>query len=326
MNKIDFVITWVDDSDPKWMADKNNYKKDKDKTSSANVRFRDWELLKYWFRAIEENANWFNKIYFVTYGHLPEWLNTENERLVVVNHKDFIPLKFLPTFNSCAIEVNFGNIKNLSEKFVYFNDDMYINKPVRKQDFFENGKPKDSLIFTPIHASEEASSCINYNCMKIINKHFKFEDLDKRGIFTLKNRKYLYKNITLSAYGFNVGFRFHHCPTSFLKSTFKKVMEREPKVLENVSSHKFRDTSDVSQWLFQYWQLAENNYVSRNVNFGKYYNIKDDIKKIKDDILNCKHSMICLNDNETIDNFDNLKKELIMTFEMRYPQKSNFEK
>ena len=34
---IDFVVTWVDGNDP-------------------NVRFRDWDNMQYWFRAVEKFA------------------------------------------------------------------------------------------------------------------------------------------------------------------------------------------------------------------------------------------------------------------------------
>lgn len=35
------------------------------------IRYRDWENLKYWFRGVETFAPWVNKVYFITYGHIP---------------------------------------------------------------------------------------------------------------------------------------------------------------------------------------------------------------------------------------------------------------
>lgn len=77
-----------------------------------------------------------NKIYFVTWGHLPKWLNTNNEKLVIVNHKDFIPNE-TPAFNCNSIEPYIHKIKGLSEQFVYFNDDMFIGKNVKPTDFLK---------------------------------------------------------------------------------------------------------------------------------------------------------------------------------------------
>ena len=67
------------------------------------------------------------RIHFVTWGHLPSWLNKEHPKLNIVNHKDFIPEKYLPTFNSHALW-NMHRIPGLAENFVYFNDDMFLIK------------------------------------------------------------------------------------------------------------------------------------------------------------------------------------------------------
>lgn len=324
--KIDFVITWVDGSDPKWLEDKNKYADVKENDIDSSIaRYRNWEFLKYWFRSIEKNAPWVNKIFFVTYGHIPKWLNVNNKKLVIVKHEDFIPKKFLPTFNSCTIEMHLHRIKGLSEKFVYFNDDIFINKKVTESYFFKKNLPLDNFILSPIHPCNEASACIHYNCMRLINKYFNFSKVEHKKIFSPKNGKYLYKNITLSVYPFNVGLRFHHVAVSYLKSTFKDVWEKEEDYLNFVSSHKFRENTDVSQWLFQFWQLAKNNYEVRKTKEYRYYDIEKDFNSIIKDIEKSKRKMICLNDNNLVVNFEQKKKKLLDTFENKYKDKSNFE-
>ena len=122
---IDFVVTWVDGNDPIWQAEKAKYSPNKN-ADNRNVRFRDWDNMQYWFRAVEKFAPWVNKIHFVTYGHLPKWLNTDNPKLNIVKHSDFIPKEYLPTFSSHSIELNLHRIEGLAERFVYFNDDMFL--------------------------------------------------------------------------------------------------------------------------------------------------------------------------------------------------------
>ena len=90
---------WVDGNDPEWQKEKNNYDK-KDNADGSIVRYRDWDLLQYWFRGVEKFAPWVNKVYFITWGHLPKWLDTSNPKLVIVNHKDYIPEEYLPTFSA----------------------------------------------------------------------------------------------------------------------------------------------------------------------------------------------------------------------------------
>ena len=82
MDKIDFVVTWVDGSDPIWQKVKNQYSAEG--ADTRVTRYRDWDQLKYWFRAVEKYAPWVNKVHFVTFGHLPQWLNTDNPKLNIV--------------------------------------------------------------------------------------------------------------------------------------------------------------------------------------------------------------------------------------------------
>ena len=82
---IDFVITWVDNTDLKWEEDFLHYKEEQlgnsIKTAKSSFRFRDWGILKYWFRAVEQYAPWVNKVYFVTCGQHPDWLNKDYPKL-----------------------------------------------------------------------------------------------------------------------------------------------------------------------------------------------------------------------------------------------------
>lgn len=71
---IDFVVTWVDDSDQEWIAQKNKYNPVRASTNTE-IRYRDYGTFKYFFRSIEKYAPWVHKIYVVTYGHYPDWLN-----------------------------------------------------------------------------------------------------------------------------------------------------------------------------------------------------------------------------------------------------------
>ena len=56
---------------------------------------------------------------------------------------------YLPTFNINSIELNLHRIKGLSEHFVFFNDDMFLLKPVYMEDFFKDEKPIDMLALQP---------------------------------------------------------------------------------------------------------------------------------------------------------------------------------
>ncbi len=74
-------------------------------------------------------------------------------KLHIVKHEDYIPKEFLPAFNSHVIEMYLHRIKGLSERFVYFNDDMFMIRPLCQTDFFKDGKPCDMLAFQPVVAN-----------------------------------------------------------------------------------------------------------------------------------------------------------------------------
>ena len=93
--QIDFVVTWVDDRDLEWRKERAKYSGDRG-TDNRDERYRDWDLLRYWFRGVEKYAPWVRKIHFVTWGHLPAWLDTSNPKLHIVKHEDYISKEYLP--------------------------------------------------------------------------------------------------------------------------------------------------------------------------------------------------------------------------------------
>ncbi|MCL2629383.1 MAG: Stealth CR1 domain-containing protein [Alphaproteobacteria bacterium] len=140
--KIDLVYMWVDGSDKKWQAKRNAalVGKNLGTTVSAN-RWRDNDELKYSLRSAEKFAPWINHIYIVTDNQRPKWLK-DNKKITIVDHKKIIDKKFLPLFNSSAIEYNVHKIPGLSEHFLFANDDMFFGRLVKPNFFFDpSGDP-----------------------------------------------------------------------------------------------------------------------------------------------------------------------------------------
>ena len=327
--KIDFIITWVDGNDPTWRKKKESYSPSNDNGMNTSSRYRDWGILKYWSRAVEKNAPWVNKIFFVTEGHLPDWLNVHHDKLVIVKHEDYIDSEFLPTFNSNVIELNFHKIKGLSDLFVNFNDDMFINKPLLPEDFFEESMPKDIGVFSPIVPKRGSIASIVLNNLEVLNEYFSMRDVikdDWRKFFNLKYRKHLFKNFCVLPWKNILGFYDNHIPISYDKKFFELVFDKEPDLLKKVSSHRFRQKDDINHWLIRYWQICTGNFSPRSTNFGNYYDISNELSEVIEEIHSPKHSIICINDGEGVTDFENDKLKLIESFEKRYPKKSSFEK
>lgn len=324
---IDFVITWVDGNDLKWQEDYYKYKgQEGDKRSH---RFRDMETLPYLFRGIEKFAPWVNRVYFVTCGQRPSWLNVEHPKLICVDHVDFIPKKYLPTFSSHTIELNLHRINGLSEHFVYFNDDTFLTAPTKPEDFFKEGLPCISAVINYAAPREEPLNLVPFVNTAAINRNFVKKDVMRKQtkkFFTLKYHKYVLKNFQFILGKWFPGFKYFHLPASFLKSTFLDVWDKESELMERTCMHRFRVLTDANQWLLQNWQICTGNFMPQDTNIG-YYGVLENVEEMyrtADIIRQGKYKMVCANDTIE-DNFDILKSELMSAFEKILPEKSEYE-
>ena len=331
--KIDFVIAWVDGNDKEWLAEKARYSPSTMADSATPVRFRDWDNLQYWFRGVEKYAPWVNKIHFITWGHLPKWLDTSNPKLHIVNHKDYIPEKYLPTFSSHAIELNMHRIEGLSEHFVYFNDDMFITREVSETDFFKKGKPCDTFGLNCIYFGHDSAGHFNGSNMEIINTEFKDQKkaIMKRDFakwFSMKNgMRKVVKTMFLTAWEWFPGFHYDHLPSGFCKSTLEEVWEKYPEILDKTCMDKFRKEYHVNQWLFKYWQFCKGNYEVRSDKFGECFHIEEkNFNDLCNALVNQKYKMVCINDTPRTIHFEEKKQKVNECFEKILPEKSRFEK
>ncbi len=326
---IDIVVPWVDDSDPKWRSEYIQYTADRNSDNSES-RYRDWDLLKFWFRSIEQYAPWVRTIHFLTYGHLPKWLNVNHPKINVVLHKDFIPEKYLPTFSSHVIELNMFRIQDLSENFVYFNDDVYLTNLTRPEDFFMDGKPLDTAVFGVIKNSDNTNFMpyIMLNMMGIINMNFDKKTVTKNHFskwFSLRYGKDILKNIYLYPWSLYTGFMNYHTCTSYCKSTFEKVWTINEEVLDRTCSHKFRSKEDVNQYLFRYWQLCEGQFVPKKSDSAYLTIGKQSVGYIERLLYHKKYKVLCINDDPEALNFEQEKENLQKILSKKFPNKSTFE-
>jgi len=329
LEKIDFVLTWVDGSDPAWLAKKNEYAGTQ--SASRVHEYRELQNLHYWFRGVEQFAPWVNKIHFVTWGHLPPWLNTKHPKLNIVNHKDYIPENYLPTFSANPIELNFHRIEGLQEQFVYFNDDTFIIRPMQKEDFFVNGLPCDQGGLDYISSQgRDIFPHLLINAIGITNKHFHKKLQMKKHRKKWYNKKYGLQNnlktLLLSWTRNFSGINVAHLPNAFLKSTLERVWELEFRELDETSARKFRNFHDVNQYVFKFWQIASGGFNPVNVQKkGRSFMLFNHSQQLFNAIKNQTYAMICANDAESGDNFEQLRDELNSCFERILPEKSSFE-
>ena len=337
---IDFVIAWVDGSDPEWQKQRAMYRGDEEKATGVNgiERYREWGTLRYWFRCVEKYAPWVRKIHFVTCGQLPEWLNINHPKINFVRHEDYIPHEWLPVFSANPIELNLFRIKGLSEKFVFFNDDMFVNAPVKPEDFFVNNLPCDCAGLNPAVTNTARIAPMNHvtlNDLLAVGEFFDFHSAFNANFTKWINWKYSLRVLCDTALMFpycyfrhHLALRVSHVPCSYLRSTFIEVWDKCREACEAASSHRFRDKADVNQWLMQFWQIMSGKFYPRRANFSARYDGINEKKaeKIYDDIIHHRHKLICINDDDHIENFDAVCAKILKAYSEIFTEKSEFEK
>ncbi len=340
--KIDFVLTWVDGSDPEWLAQKNKYMAiDKNMApgdANANHRYRDYGLLRYWFRAVECFTPWVNKVFFITCGQKPDWLNESAPKLRLINHQDYIPSEYLPTFHSNTIELNLHRIPDLSEHFILFNDDMYLLRHLQTDAFFKKGLPVmpcDLGIPRWLGSSNISHIILNNNglVMRKFNGNtpiwknaIKFFNIPALGLGrALKNLFSFAINQTV------ITGTFGHLALPHLKSTLAKVWDIYPEIMNRTSEHKFRHDDCVNQWLLCTWNMmAGDFYPANEKRIGAFIGVNENnLDLVCKIITSASSQQVCIDDRLPEENdeiFNRSVEELAKAFNKILPQKSSFEK
>jgi hypothetical protein len=284
-------------------------------------RYRDYGTLKFLLRSIDKYAPWVNHVFLITDNQTPVWFKN-NSKVKIIDHTSFIDEKYLPTFNSNAIELNIPKIQGLSENFVLFNDDYLLNNKVKPSDFFRDGKPVDAAIFNPIFPESEFDR-IRLNNVIPINSNFDKREVQKKHILKILNFRYgkwILNNFLMLPYSRFSGFYDFHLPIAYKKSEFNKVWNAESELLRNTISHKFREDSDISHWLIRYWRLLNGDFVVQKLPFGSFFYLFQE-EKWKKEILSGKSKAICINDGENIENIEAYQKELLSVLNKKFPEK-----
>lgn len=323
---VDLVVTWVDGSDPAWQKERQTYADSAG--DQRELRFRDWDLLRYWFRGVEAFMPWVRNIVFVTWGHVPAWLETTHPRLRIVRHADFIPAAYLPTFNSNAIEWNLHRIKGLSDCFVYSNDDFFPIAPIRQTDCFVNGLPRECAAQTLLQFKKNGIDRTIAANLEVLNAHFEKHYSVREHIgnwFYPAYGKYNLYNLYLYPFHSFTGFRILHSMMNLRKHTLEELWEKEEDILDQTCRNRFRTPLDLNIWLASYWQMASNQFRPKGYRNSLFVPIgqREQIQKA---FQSRNIQTICLNDDDAEMNVEEERRFLNTCFESLLPKRSSFEK
>lgn len=310
---IDIVYTWVNGQDPLWQErrDKAVREYTSPTTCEAKVRsrFRNRDELKYSLRSIHKYAKFVGHIYIVTDTQRPSWLKN-HPKITVIDHKHiFSNHAHLPTFNSHAIEANLHKIPGLAERFIYFNDDVFLGKKIKERKFFsKNGKIK-------IFFSETVSARGTFS-----PKNIGF-------VAGWKNTNQLLDNIFTRNKG-KKRYYLNHAPFPLRKSQIKQLDTLLPEVVQRNSSHKFRSPEDFAftNGLIQYFALYHGQARKARFKSPTVYFSNDLIRNefLLNRLKKMKPQAFCLEDVANVDNAE-ADRQLADFMEGYFPEKAPWE-
>lgn len=260
---IDIVYMWVDGSDPAWKKKKDSFLASGEAAASANnqatanhagcsdneesvsgkCRFCNNDELKYSLRSLEMFAPWIRNIFIVTDNQIPAWLDTENSKIRIIDHKEIMPAEILPVFNASLIELYLSKIPGLSEHFILANDDTLIAAPVEKSFFFTaDGKPVIRL-----HPQKTRVKTDCYSRHITLSQDTIEKDFGKK-------------------------FRLapHHNMDAYRKSDYDKCLDIYSRWVKESAPYRFRNEKCMHRSMMSYYALATGNAVLRKV--GRYNN------------------------------------------------------
>lgn len=292
---MDIVITYVDGNDLSWQRDYEKYTD----VPAMTKRYRDWGTLKYLLRGIETNMPFIRNVYLVVSheSQVPEWADKENLKTVL--HKDIIPERYLPTFNSTTIEMFLHRINGLGDRYLYFNDDMFPVGKCRETDFFIDGK---GVIGFSKHIL--ASGQYKIHCRNSDRLARKALGMKPSPVFA----------------------RPQHICSPMLRDECNELYGKmESQILDSLS--RLRTDTNFNQYIFLDYMLYKGKAVNKRISKKHFSAATAGADKICTFIKNPTKALCCINDvHLSEEKFTDMRDRILAAFEEKFPDKSRFEK
>lgn len=263
MEKIDFVIAWVDGNDVKHRLKRQQFQSTNIvKGSAEETRFASNDEIYFSIASILKYVPYFGTIYIITDEQQPAHIHDffeqglcAPEQIKIIDHRTIFAghEQYLPTFNSLSIETMLWNIPGLSKYFIYLNDDFFFNASSELDDFLVGDQIK-------VYGHWENNSLIKakFNLRKGLNKYFGKP---------LQPKYTIAQMLSAELCGFNKYYEIHHRPHILDRDVLQNYFQKYPTTLAQQIRHRFRSA-------FQFLPVGLNNHLKIQANEAVLY---DDI-------------------------------------------------
>ena len=308
---IDLVYLWVDGDDPKWLAKKNQFLGkivDMHSEATTKARYVDNGEFRYSLRSVEKNAPWIRRIFIVTDDQTPEWLDLQNEKVRIIDHRQILPAESLPCYNTGVIEHFLWKIPDLAEHFLFANDDTFFNRALSPDFFFTSeGFPVIRL-------------------QRVFFGKLKNRVKQALHIYTSIYRKKIHHSASLIENKFGRYFSFtpHHNVDAYLKSDYMNVsaVVFKEEISRTLTNH-MRSENDIQRIIYNYYALSVKRGRLRLVGRNESCRIRMHNPDFGLFIRKYQPALFCLNDSHRATDSDRERVEPFL--KQLFPGKSSFE-
>ncbi|HTX96200.1 MAG TPA: stealth family protein [Mycobacterium sp.] len=223
---IDMVFSWVEGSDPEFQARRAAQMSQYvvGEGDDAEARIRQIDELKYALRSVNMFAPWVRRIFIATDSRPPAWLAEHPKITIVPAEQHFSDPNTLPTYSSHAVESQLHNIGELSEHFLYSNDDMFFGRPLKANMFFSSGG-----VTRFIEAKTRIGLGVN--------------DPTRSGF---ENAARVNRKLILQRFGQVITRHLEHTAVPLRKSVLREMEREFPEDFARTQASQFRSSSDIS--------------------------------------------------------------------------------
>lgn len=262
---IDAVITWVDGNDPVLKQKREAVLRKGDNKRSTTIaagfdriRFKDNGEILFCITSIRKFAPWIRHIHLITDNQVPDFLTPEACRrydVHIVDHSDiFRSFEWaLPTFNTRTIETALFRTPGLAPRYIYFNDDIFLNKPVQPSDFFIGDKVVLRGRWKKLRQYGAARIYMRQRLNRILKK-----------VFGISHTMHLLQQMRSARLAgmTDTYYRAPHVPHPLRVRTQSKFFDQNPGAFVNNIKFPFRDISQFSAvFLSNHLEIINGNAV-----------------------------------------------------------------
>lgn len=273
MKPIDYVVPMVFTDDKQWQEAWSKFSGEPASSIRVFPRWRSWGTEELLVKCITAFMPWVRYIHILLFddSQVQPWME-DNPKVKVVFHRDFIPEEYRPCFVSRTIEMFIKDIPNLSEQFIYGNDDMYPIAPLKPTDFFRKGKPCQHMDESVYIRSPYVVNIFMEACVKGLN-------MVARDFGKEFDETYLYEGHSINA---------------ILKSTCKTIWSNhEEEILGSIYPERTKD--GLNQYIYPYYQHLSGNYVDYTPH-REIVSLSNTPDEVRDAFKSAQ--VVCVNDND----------------------------